>query len=442
MGIAQSTINVCSGVRLNSRYEHSVFFEDRSAQLNFFAGKVVKTFSAYSFIRKSWDLNVAATMEEAASWSYLYFTNYPNGKRYFYFIDNIEYVNDGTVRLKLQIDVIQTYMFDFDFLPCFIERQHTTTDAIGDHTVDEGLELGELITNSTRNIDPGKLAIMVMCTTNPNATTEAAAVPALPYMYNRVFSGVKIWAVNPDKWVAWGQQLDKLDEIGQKDSIVAMWMYPMQLVKLGGEATWTDADIAAPVEGAISQNDALLAYSFEKNTAKLDGYTPRNKKLFTYPFNFAYCTDNAGTSAAYRFERFSSGMISFVLSGSLSPDGGVHLTPQSYNGKPLNYHEGLTLRGYPTCAWNSDIYKMWLAQNQHSNAYSYALSGLKIAGGIAAVAGTGGLGAVAGAGSIVSGAKEIIGNLAQRADRDLQPPQAKGNFSSSVNITNNMLAFT
>lgn len=442
MSIPQSTINVCSGVRLNSRYEHSIYFADRTAQLNYFAGKVVKTFSAYSFIRKTWDLNVAATMEEAVAWSYLYFTNTANGKRYFYFIDNIEYVNDGTVRLKLQIDVLQTYLFDFAFLPSFVERQHTVSDTIGDHTVDEGLELGEMTSNGWSNIDPGKLAIMVMCTTNPNAATEAAAVPALPYMYNRVFSGVKIWAINPEKWVAWGNQLETLDEIGQTDSIISMWMYPMQLVKLGGESTWEDTDIAAPVEGAISQEDALLTYAFDKNLSDIDGYTPKNNKLFTYPYNFIYCTDNSGTSAAYRYERFEGEKMGFVLSGSLSPDGGVHMTPRNYNGKSYNYHEGMTLTGFPTCAWDSDIYKMWLAQNQNTNALSMGMAGLKVIGGIAAVAGTGGLGAVAGAGSIVSGATEIISQLAQRGDRDIQPPQAKGKFSTSVNITNNMFAFT
>lgn len=443
MSIPQSTIRVCAGVRLNSRYEHSIYFPDRTSQYSYFAGKVVKTFSAYSFIRKTWDLNVAATMEEAASWNYLFFQNSTNGKTYYYFIDNIEYVNDNTVRLKLQIDVLQTYLFDFYLLPSFVERQHTTSDAIGEHTVDEGLELGEMISNSCRNIDPGQLCIMVMCSINPNATTGGAAVPALPYMYNRVFSGVKIWAIDPAKWVAWGDKLETLDEIGQGEAIKAMWMYPKQLVTLGGEATWGDADIASPVEGAVSQTESTLVYSFNKPYSAINGYTPRNKKLFVYPYNFAYCTDNSGNAAAYKFERFTGSQIGFTLSGSLSPDGGVHLTPRNYNGKEYNYQEGMTLKGYPTCAWDSDIYKMWLAQNQNSNALSLGLAGLKVIGGAAAMYFTGGAAATLGGGAaIASGATEIMQHLAQRGDRDLQPPQAKGNFSSSVNVTNNMLSFT
>ena len=453
MSTPQSVINICSGVRLDSRYLHSIYFANQASQVSYFAGKVVKTFSAYSYIRKTWPLKVQATMEQAKTWNYLYFRN-GTGKYYFYFINNIEYINDSTVELSLEIDVLQTYLFDWEMLPCFVERQHTETDEIGQHTVEEGLDVGDLICNGTQNIDPGKLAIMVMCTTNPNATTAAEAVNALPYMYNRVFSGVKIWAVNPDRWALWGNQMDTLDEIGKSESIVAMWMYPMQMVKLGGEASWVGDDLAVPVEGATSQDNGTMVYSIGKNLSDLDGYVPRNNKLFCSPFNFAYCTNNQGGSAVYRYERFGTSTMGFVLSGSLAPDGGLHLTPLNYNGLDKNYHEGMGLGNFPSCAWNSDVYKLWLAQNQGSQFVDYATAGLKIVGGVGmAVASAGvtatGVGAVpgvagvgAGLATVANGAQQIAGLLAQNHDREIVPPQAKGGFSSSVNITNNMQAFT
>lgn len=453
MSTPQSTIYVCSGVRLDSRYDHSIYFGSKSAQEEYFAGKVVRTFSAYSYLRKSWPLEVQASMEDAKTWSYLFFRN-GTGKTYYYFINNVEYKNNGSIVLSLELDVIQTYLFDFDLLDCFIERQHTTTDGIGEHTVDEGLDVGELTCKGWNAIDPGALAIMVMCTTNPNATTEEQAVPALPYMYNRVFSGVKIWAIDASRWSSWGSQLDVLDSIGQTDSIQAMWMYPKQLIKLGGESAWTGGALALPVESARSQEDSSLVYSFNKATGDVDGYTPKNKKLLTYPYNFAYCTNNEGTSAVYRYERFEGDEMNFVLSGSLTPGGGVHMTPMNYNGIQYNYHEGMNINSYPTCAWDSDIYKLWLAQNQGQLATSAVTAGLKIVGGIAsAVVGAGvtatGVGAVVGAGGVaggvataVSGAQQIMGMLAQNHDKDIVPPQAKGSFSSSVNITNNMQAFT
>lgn len=453
MSTPQSIIHICSGVRLDARYEHSIYFANAEAQQEYFAGKVVKTFPAYSYLRKSWPIQVEATMEQAKTWSYLYFRN-GTGKYYYYFITQVEYKNDNMVELSLELDVLQTYLFNFTLLPSFVERQHTPTDAIGEHTVEEGLDVGELTTNGTADIDPGKLCIMVMCSINPNVTQESQVTEALPYMYNRVFSGVKIWAVNPDKWQAWGQQLETLNDIGQIESITAMWMYPMQFVILGGEATWDGTELASPVERAKTLTDASLVYEFPKQLTTIDGYTPKNKKLFCYPYNFAYCTNNEGTHAVYRYERFTGDKMSFVMSGSLTPGGGVHLTPKNYDGLLNNYNAGMSLTGFPTCAWNSDIYKLWLAQNQNQNAFNLATGGLKIIGGIgtailsagATATGVGAVPGVAGIGAglatAYSGAQQIAGMMHQAHDKDIVPPQANGNFSSSVNITDNKLGFS
>ncbi len=453
MSAPQSTINICSGVRLDARYEHSIYFANATAQREYFAGKVVKTFPAYSYLRKSWPLQVEATMEQAKTWSYLYFRN-GTGKYYYYFITQVEYKNDNMVELTLELDVLQTYLFDFTLLPSYIERQHTTTDDVGDHTVEEGLDVGELTCSGYENLDPGRLCIMIMCTTNPNATTKEQAVPAKPYMYNRVFSGIKFWAVHPDRWNNWGEQMESLDKIGKTASVVAMWMYPLGLVALPDGVSWTGDELAVPVEGAVSQSEALVVHTFDKRVSSLDGYTPKNKKLLCYPYNFAYCTNNNGGSAVYRYERFEGNQMAFSLSGSLSPEGGVHMTPRNYNGLDYNYHEGMNLTGFPTCAWDSDTYKLWLAQNQGSNFMGYATGALKIVGGVgAAIASTAvtatGVGAVpgiagtgAGIATAISGAQQIAGMLAQNHDKEVVPPQAHGSHSSSVNITNNMHAFT
>ena len=443
MSTPQSTIYICSGVKLNSRYEHSIYFASAAAQQEYFSGKVVKTLAAYSYLRKSWPLKVEATMEQAKTWSYLFFRNSPTGKLYYYFINNVEYINDSTVELTLELDVIQTYLFEFkdNMLPCFIERNHTVTDEPGEHTVDEGLELGELYDAARSEFNPGELCIMVMSTVNPAATTEEAAVPALAYRYNGIFSGVKIWAIDGSDWATWGQQLEKLDEIGKAEAILAMWMYPKSLVKLGGGDTWENG-LVHVVERAITHADGV-EFSPGEYRQTFDGYNPKNQKLHTYPFHFLYVTNNQGNSAAFRYERFD-GEPTFALSGALSPDGGARITPIGYNGVNYNYKEGLTLTGYPTCAWDSDVYKMWLAQNQNSQFMNMATGALKVAGGLIggiATAATG-VGAAVGLGTAVSGAMQIGNALTQKADKAIEPPQAKGNFSTSVNITNNMQSFS
>lgn len=454
MSTPQSIIHICSGVRLDNGYRNSIYFDSKTAQESYFAGKVVKTFPAYTYLRKSWSVKVEATMEQARTWEYLFFQNGGNGKLWYYFINQIEYINDSTVELFLEMDVIQSYFFDFNLLPSFVERIHTASDEIGEHTVEEGIDVGELTVKSMTNLNPGSLCIMIMCTINPNVTSAELAVPALSYRYNDVFSGVKIWAVHPTRWAEWGNQLETLNDIGQSEAIVAMWMYPIDLVQLGGGASWTGGDIAVPVESATTERNSTLVWEAQKNLSDLDGYTPKNSKLFCYPYNFVWATNNSGSHAVYRYERFNDNKMHFAFSGSLAPDGGVHMTPKNYDGLEFNYGAGMNLTGFPTCAWNSDIYKLWLAQNQGTQGMSALTGMLKIAGGIGAVAVSGvatatGAGAIpgvagitAGLGMIGSGIQQVGGLMAQNHDKDIVPPQANGSMSSSVNITNGMHSFT
>lgn len=449
MSAPQSTIYVCSGVRLDNRYEHSIYFENATAQQEYFAGKVVQTFPAYSYLRKSWPLQVQATMEVAKSWSYLFFRN-GTGKYYYYFINQVEYKNDNMVELTLELDVLQTYLEEIrtGLLPCFVERQHTETDNPGEHTVDEGLDIGELTNHSCTVFSPGLLCIMVMCNINPESSTkEEAEVMAMPYLYNQVFSGIKFWAVNTKDWNNWGRQIETLDTLGKIESIVSMWMYPKDLIKLGGEDDWENDNLAHVVEGAYSVDDSTKEVTVDRPDV-INGHPPKNKKLLCYPYNFLLATNNQGGSAVYHYERATNadGRLTFRMSGSLGPEASVVMTPMNYNGGA--YNEGLSLDNYPTCAWNADPYKLWLAQNQNTQAHAYRNATLTLAAGSAAIVGgiasgaTGvglpaGIASVAsGVGMLASGITNIMGQVAQKADRQLEPFQSRGGFSSTNNITN------
>lgn len=75
--------------------------------------------------------------------NYLAFKNTSFEDKWFYaFIDSTEYLNNNTVTIVYHIDPIQTYMFDWTFNQCLIEREHTVTDEYGEHTLPEQLETG------------------------------------------------------------------------------------------------------------------------------------------------------------------------------------------------------------------------------------------------------------------------------------------------------------
>lgn len=437
MGSPQSEIYLCSGVRLNSRYEHSIYFDSLDAQQEYFMGKAVRHLTAYSFLRKSWSIKINGTMENSKTLNYLFFRNRESGKFYYYFINNIEYVNDSTVELFLELDVIQTYFFDFDLLPCFVERQHVDSDGVGENTIDEGLEMGHYTENSRHDLDAitaeNGYCILVASTITLNGTSAATTVDSFAGMYSNVFSGLSVWAISPGDWAKWSNQLENLSDWGKIDGIVSMWMYPKALVTLGGENTWSDGVLAKVVSDVKP-----LTHSTSKPST-VDGYKPKNNKLFCYPYSYLYMTNNEGNAATLRYERFT-GNPSFNVRGSIDPKGGVHVYPTNYNGASEAWDEGLTVGAFPTCAWDSDTYKVWLAQNE--NQQNLALTNGKIgvaAGAVAGVASavTGNIaGAVGGIATAAHGANQIAGIMAQRQDMAVVPPQACGTFSSSVNTAN------
>lgn len=450
MSAPQSSVYVCSGVRLNNRYEHSIYFANAGEQANYFANKVQRRIPANTYLRKSWPLKVEATMEEARRWSYLYFHNGDTGKLYYYFITNVEYKNDSTVELTLELDVLQTYMFDYELLPCFVERHHVKQDMLGKYTADEGLDLGELVDNEYYDCNLSDLCILTVATINPNVTEGDKPTQALGGMYGKVASGLGIWATSTSDMIEWHTKMDALNTAGFIEGIVSMWMYPKSLVELGGENTWTDGEVFKTVAGT---KEIFLTVDDLNATVEVDGYYPNNFKLLTYPYNMLYLTNNAGQSATYRFERFADSTPRFTISGTPSPDGAVRIFPRQYNGSTAtsNYSRegfdyGLTLGGFPQCAWDSDAYKLWLAQNQNQMAFQDTTAKITAGAGVAAGIASGLMGNVVGAAgavaTVVSGIRQIESQLAQKADMAIQPPQSRGAFSNTVNLTVNKQTFS
>lgn len=440
MSTPATTIYACSGVLLTNDYIHTIWFDDATAQHNYFMSKVVKTFSNYSYVRKSWSLKVESTLETARKWNYIFFRN-GTGKWYYYFITNVEYVNDNTVELFLEMDVMQTYLHEYTLHKCFVEREHSATDDVGDNILEEGLEVGEYITNEKTNVDMQELCVMALSTVDLTISTSANdTVRVKGGVYDGVYSGLGVFAY-PIRDVdnplgALRDKLNWLEDLGATEAIVAMWMYPKNLLT----ANFNESSNFYEVTGC-----GTLSYLVDRNSS-VDGYTPRNKKLLTHPYNFMYVSNNAGGGASYQYEKFGDpSTCQLRIAGCLSPEGSTKLYPISYKDVIVNYDEGILGASYPTCAWNQDVYKLWLAQNQNKQTVQMVTSAGSMIGGavmIGAGLATGGATALAGAGMLVGGLTSISNMLAERADREVQPPQSKGSYSAGLNVATEHQTFT
>lgn len=434
MSTPSTTIYLCRGVKLTNRYDHTIYFSTADEQFNYFMSKVAWSFQSYTYARKTWNLKVAANIEDARRWSYLFFTNGTNGKVYYYFINNVEYVNEQSVELTLELDVIQTYRFEWNLNKCYVEREHIAVDSPGANTIDEGLEIGDYIiqhedvvqlSTNPHVIIAATIDILKMWILNEEDTVLGAR-------YDNIFGGFLLFAVPVSDVYTLASALWTINSRGKSDAVYTMWEYPGELITT--EVKTFEDPVIEYVSGSKT-----ISYHVDK-PADLNGYTPKNKKLLQYPYRFLYVTNNNGGAAVYRYEYFNSNP-SFSVKGNLSPDAVVKLTPTHYKGLTENHDEALSMTGFPLCSWNSDPYKLWLAQNQNAQNVGLAKAGLSIAAGVGTTLLSHGIGTAAGVGMIMSGATQIASQLAQRRDVEIQPPQARGTFAGSYNLAKGVMNF-
>jgi len=112
---------------LNSDYNHTIDFADVDAQEDYFDALVNTTIDLptnddYVYIRENKRIRVGIGKADLDGVNYLRFNN---GNKWWYaFINNKEYVNENCTDLIIEIDVFQTFMFDYTIKESFISRSH------------------------------------------------------------------------------------------------------------------------------------------------------------------------------------------------------------------------------------------------------------------------------------------------------------------------------
>lgn len=121
-----SALYLCKNVPFNNTYETTIDFDDQTKQLAFFNSYVDQTFDEINttYLRLNKNISVGTKLDNLFGINYCYLQNVSDGKWYFYFIVDKQYVNENCTRLFVEMDVYQTFMFDYSLGECFINREH------------------------------------------------------------------------------------------------------------------------------------------------------------------------------------------------------------------------------------------------------------------------------------------------------------------------------
>lgn len=409
-----SIIHILHGCPLDNTYRDTLYFTNATNQSAYFLTLNKYTLNNYTYVRKENVLRVEIRNDNLYDCNYIMFQNTSFGNKWFYaFITNTEYINNETSAITYEIDVMQTWKFDYTIHPSFVEREHTLIDEIGSNLVPDDFETGEYISDDFDGTGKmGGFSIVVASTFDSKYNDVAGG------MYSNIYSGITYNIFTDYQKV--NDFIDGAVSRNKGDGIVSVFMIPTSFVSKVGQ----------PVK----------AYDIEKTKKidNIDGYVPKNKKLFTYPYNFLYVTNLNGNSAEFRYEYFTGNTCKFGLVGDMSCNPQIILYPQNYKGVVANYNEKMILDGFPQCSYNTDSFKAWLAQTGASNMVNIAGSVGNAAisatanSYAASLAGATMSTSLAGPLAAVGAGMAIAGILASAYQHSTMPPQAHNGQGNSA----------
>ncbi len=347
-----TTIHLLERVPLNKSYEHTVHYPNKTEQFNAFMHYKVHTLNNYSYQRAGiGTIRINLPYSSVYRCNYMLFANESYEDRWFYaFVDGASYVSNDVTEIYYTIDVLQTFSSEYWFKPCFVERMHTFTDVVYENTQPEGLELGpDYRINNWHEIDlidkdDSKKKFLIL------ATTTATG--------GKVTCGVRSNTVMGLAYV----ECTGVDDVKSTVQLYIDNGYGANIVAIYTLAS----DVSSRIEFT------------RKKT--LDGYTPKNMKLYSYPFSFIEMNNRIGDSLELKYENFNKSntddkissldnVFKFTSFNNLAPTiPDARLFPWSYlNGGMIpafGYSVGYSL--FPQGAIADDSFKAWLAQNQNS----------------------------------------------------------------------------
>lgn len=422
-----TTVRLMRAVPINSSYKDQLTFTSKSNQEAYFFAKTKDVKVNLSYQREGLYIRYPGVYDSIVDCNYLAYQNPAFSDKWFYaFITNLVYENEETTRVYFEIDAYQTFMWDIEIPACFVEREHVNDDSVGANLIDEGLAVGDYVCNSYTQKNFTDWWIVVGSTVDLRDTDFP---PQGGYVYAGIYSGASYYLFDSDEWeteTLLPTLIEALSEKGKIDAIVCMYMIPKEIISGGSSGGYLPTSVRTATNISVP------------NTNTLDGYTPKNNKLLTYPYRCLQISNNEGNAVTLRYEFFNNLTPNVVFRGVATPNGRIVCYPQEYKGVTINLNESISLGNYPQCTWQNNVYANWLAAQsirwgytQDRAIFDTAMGSL----GVAASVASGNQVAAGAAGTFtanaVSSLYHINSTMAEEKEvHSIIPPAIKGSIGS------------
>ncbi|MBO7697013.1 MAG: hypothetical protein J6T10_30655 [Methanobrevibacter sp.] len=486
-----TVVKVLKGIPLDKDYNHTLFNASLNAQESAISAYTKYTFTAQTYQRAGKNkIRVARLADDLYDCNYMMFQNTSYGNKWFYaFIDTITYINDNATEIEYTIDVMQTWYFDYALGSCFVEREHTLTDHIGENLVNEDFDTGELIPQNTWEFKfpisqaTPRYTILIFYVPNRDTTMDmrqmrtmtqedldkygkyidhmednvidqtltpvgASICQSVPVsgsssnhlkfydgmILNGIFMGCKYVALPILLDSAMDYTVTKIDTIINsiiaepvRGSIVNIVQVPTDVY-----LQWRDNPSDTPNPWLNEQEYTRRNYSANHQTF----YQAKNNKIYTFPFKSLIISNNCGQTATYKWEYFAykntqgtAYKAQFNIEGVplISPE--VMCYPINYRGLQKDYESGLVINDFPQCAWSEDSFAKWWAQNKEAYVTSLVSSAVTMAAGTTLSIASGNV--MPAVSSYLGGASKIASTLAEKQTQKNAPDTVSGQVNAS-----------
>lgn len=338
-----STVWLYKGVPLDPNYENTYWFPDKATQkAQFDNSYLAYTFTAQSYCRATGSaIRIQRNPDDLINCNYMAFRNTSFGNKIFYaFIDEVAYINNSTAEVRFTIDVLQTYFRDVIFMPSYIEREHSATDEIGDNIVPEpsiGSPHIVVNNNAVKSLIPDEYMYSNYLVIATNArfflssdlldkrTPLSVQFPLLPggrviFMGDLVLvecnnvcdsASANTLITVIKRFVE--AEVEYYDNKG-KAVIEDMYIVPKACARGN---TWYATNPPNIFYETMSPNNVgSTSIPLPTKSDSLDGYLPKNKKLYTAPYSFLRLTTNSGSYIDYPCEMIRGKTATFEWRGS------------------------------------------------------------------------------------------------------------------------------
>lgn len=440
-----STVIFIPNINLNNRYDDTIHWDSLSAQTSWFMTKGNNGYRVdqNSYIRKERNsIRVQLSYSKLYKCNYMMFKNTDFENKWFYaFITKVDYVNNETTEVEFDIDVIQSWYWDMSIGKCFIERQHAYNDTIGASITAEPFNSGiDYVENSNEQVEIfnklwhrkcNELSLVVATAIDGDQNDGGFYVPDGEFKYG-IYSGLTyktfdiidvngstlVPSVNTNELNRANTFLRQLVENNLSDSVVCVFLFPREFCN---------------ANALLPNFPNVITYQLDKRyllSGTLDGYTPKNNKLYTSPFNTLYCTTGNRNGMFYNPIFFNGTNMQFKINAQLSCKPSLTIRPLNYK-METSLDNAIAITEFPQCAYVISSFKQWCAQHSINTSVGIPLTAvgsmLGVFGGIA----TGN--PLVAVGSAVAGATSITKTIT-----NIMTEKTKGGIANNPEANNSI----